>query len=117
MSAQRNRDTYFLHDDTLAFRRVEDAYMAMRARGVESAEAAADLGLKPSTRYWFEKFYNFQREDAPVDGSPQFARDEEHVEAVLAAGGFPRRRCFRDRAGNLITAQFGPDGQPWRVAA
>lgn len=66
------------------------AYNALRDSGVMSKEASERLGLRPYRAQHLERLRRAAILSVPkVDSScPKFARDDEHVARVIAAGGF-----------------------------
>ncbi|MBV9994515.1 MAG: hypothetical protein JO127_04815 [Caulobacteraceae bacterium] len=88
-----------------AFAALEARYMELRAAGRSAAEAGRTLRLTAGAQARFEEWRRAEGA-GPEDGLPAFARHEEHVEAALAAGGFPR--------GTPGAGWIGPDAKPWR---
>lgn len=86
-----------------------DAYIALRRRGMTSGEARDEMGLKESTRAYFESHY---LAESGVEFGQRENRDEAHVCAVMAAGGYPTR-VTRWIRGARATFEVGPDGRPW----
>lgn len=86
-----------------------DSYIALRRSGMTSGEVRDEMGLKESTRAYFESHYI--AELGGESGSPT-NDDDRHVADVLREGGFPRRVTHWIK-GARVTFEVGPDGRPW----
>ena len=64
-------------------------YMVLRQIGTQASRAQLELGLSPPRAGVLELQFQRRRTRHPGDSQlPKFARDEGHVRAVMALGGF-----------------------------
>ena len=65
------------------------SYAALRYQGVPPPRARAALELPEATAARFERLFLASPGAGPDPMRPRFARDEAHVAAVMAQGGYP----------------------------
>lgn len=72
---------------------IGQAYAALRRGGASQARTRAELAISDDQAVWLEGAF---RRSPPGRGAdamrPRFARDDLHVAAALAQGGFPALR-------------------------